>query len=700
MTDELNLFLSEAQKRFGLFNDEEPKDNPLYISVPGWESQDLRIDINDASKRSHDLLDPALFLSGIEREDQSELDKHLNQTVAEPPFVCMIVGQYGIGKTEFVVALCRRLLQGRDKPKPLPIKLVTCRHLMPSDRDKLNETDFATLLFSSTMSGLNIKADFISEILLPKIIAGEIYLILDGMDELFQDRYQHTWFLESLGRILNSGSDPSEGRRFRVVCTMREELLSMVSSRDAGNFKQLLKKYAGDHEFALYFLGLTFFQKAHILSYLRRRLNAGNEPRNLRELLEKVIDTQDSPFLHMLGRPLLLRLLADWAELTAAKMEDLKKFNAHPLYVLKLYIETATEDPQLRAAQNEIVSCHWDIEKIANKCFSMYEKRRVEMYPNDIIDIVTRIPEGLELKESEALASIHKCPFLSITYHSDSSDYDAAYEGGQPAPIKDIADHPGRASHSAVIYFSHKIFYEYFTATGMWEDKRLKDKDDLEFRGFDELVLNVDMRKFLKELVGNDWYDYTRLSYALNKKHWPQWKFKDVGGPDGFDLADPETYDHLENQRQTLLNLMTNPEEYTGSAEEQLKTVIHQFLDEEAKYHPRYLIFNYEAVTVYVWRQFTKTEGEEIDKRFNDALHRRCNSIVNGLREGNFSRELIKPWELLLHQTLDNAARLSLPWLDEYKDQNYGDSICQTVRDESVRARLEGVFSDIREMYS
>ena len=138
------------------------------------------------------------------------------------------------------------------------------------------------------------------------------------------------------------------------------------------------------------------------------------------------------------------------------------------------------------------------------------------------------------------------------------------------------------------------MFLEYFTAEGLARDVEEAQGPTDEFN---TLVLNVDMRKFLRFKIDaipefrskfeEPFHEVTRYSYGLdNPEEWPM-------GVEKFQGLKAE----LDRTRIALLDGMTYPEQPEREVEEQ----IDWFLGGQTKgRHPKYLMYCYESVAVYI----------------------------------------------------------------------------------------------------
>lgn len=624
--------IKEALRRF----DMEP--NSFFVGTPTRVSKDQRYHSSTSDSKLSPPLNPVTFLTRIFDEEED----FPNQLIARIPYFSFIVGQYGLGKTELVTQVCRFILKSNEYQDsgivPLPVTLASCRKYL---KDK--DMSFGEFLFNDILSPLNISFSEIENDLLSDIFDGRIILLLDGLDELIQLEGRsvelHKWFLSSLAEFIATARQFSNGEepKFKIVVSLREEYLAMVSSTDAKNFRETIYPHFPDGNINLYFLNLTFFDESRIYAYLLKRKKDNYKDYHLLEELAKNPD-----FKEIFHRPLLLRLLVDWLEYETADLnkliEKLQTYN-HPAYFIRFYIDTIVNDNKLRKTQDQILECYWDPTLIARRCLLMTEEGRQVMKLNDVRNIL--VPVTLahvdDLTDEQVLAGIHKCPFLKKEFKDKDQEI--------------------------LFRFSHKIFFEYFTVEGVWLDLQ-EGRAKNGFGAFDELVLSVDMRKFLKAFVGEKWYERTAIAYGLGEKDWIEWQYTEVSNGAPIDIKNQEELNRLNEQRKIMLDTMSEPEEEKAGIEK----TIHDFLSEEGRYHPRYLVPNYEAITVFIWNNIWSDIGKEYYSRFEKTLKERTDFIVKGLEKQDF--KLNKEWLLLLERIFDIGYRLRFPWIRKLVDEN------------------------------
>lgn len=654
----LDLFLEEAYRSFNLYSEKRRgKKNQFYLDVPVRLSRG-RMGSNDGhSSAAYELTNALIFLTGIETRDTTPFT---HQSIADAPSVSFVVGQYGLGKTELVFHVCHHMENSVERP--LPVNLGVCRAHVSLLNQKPTDTDMMELLFGRILdvTGLARDYQFVADSLLPEVRQGNVMLILDGLDELISNQVQHHNFFSGLMSLLAGEAGGGGGLPlFRVVISMRFEYLSSFSNKDATDLVHLvgLKSPAG-RPISTYFLVLDYLGDTRVNAYLHSRLKVENAFEKLKN---------HSSILDMLRRPLLLKIFCDMVEDKHEEFDriinDLKT-NANPSRLLGLFVKMASDDRSLNVDQENLTAFTWDSEKLADTSLQLYRNGESEMRISDIKTFLKPSKEGLtdedinKLSNDEVLKSIHKCPFLK--QESISADDDSAY----------------------VVRFAHRIFFEYFTAKAIaseLNDADVRATTEIERkRAFDELVLNVDMRKFLRGLVDREtWIEETAKSYGLhNKDEW-----EPCGGV---------LFKTLDEQRQILLNLMTEPEKYHEDA----KKAVRWFLNRQTSWlHPRYLIYNYEAVAVYLWYNRWQDETKQISTEFSDILWNRLLEIQQDLSLGE--AKLKKPKQLLLERILHIGQRLRYKWAEKFNEKDKQDPLLSVIDAEDIKNRIRAIFNDI-----
>src|SRR5262249_46959075 len=181
----------------------------------------------------------------------------------------------------------------------------------------------------------------------------------------------------------------------------------------------------------------------------------------------------------ILQRPLLLKIFCDWATMVPneSRAQDLVGLN-RPVRLIRSFLEDYVNEDlkdrhlDLPEYSSRLANYKWDLEKISSMALRLheecgglgYEFERARLY-----DCIT-IADGDRNVEDALRIMVHKCPFIIM-----------------------LDD-----KHCA---FSHRTFYEFFVASGVASEVEEETVGQESFGIFDELVLNVDMRKFLADLI-------------------------------------------------------------------------------------------------------------------------------------------------------------------------------------------------------
>ncbi len=620
------------------------------------------------------LVNPFTFLTG--------LGGYRGDEVAWRPFVAIVVGEYGYGKTSLMLRLvehCRNRGDPETDPRPLFINLARCGHLP----DDLGPESFRAFLFAQLGQGRWPT--------LEEIRAGDVLLHLDGLDELTSDARQHVQFFHGLLGMLRRGEDDDGAdAAYSVVVSMRLEYLTSVTRDDASELTALIRERAPG-PVNVYFLSLNALSDAQQRTYLEHRFAAHEE------LWGRI--SQHPALKTTLRRPLLLRIFSDLARDRPEVLDNPGAY-AHPAALVEKFVEVAAEDRLLTEHQRAFTPYLWDTDRLAQKSLQLYREWRSELTVDDLRAVLRPNPhaEGPvnaveNVDPEEVLMGVHKCPFLKR-------------DSGKP----DVPEASPGSDTRQVVRFSHRVFFEYFTARGMvprTEDGRVTDPDepargmdgwsagpggrhrdsDDRFFDFDELVLNVDMRKFLRWMMDRigpgAWYDRTRKSYALPPHDHGQWP-----GP-----PSAEMFRKLDCVRRNLLDLMTDPEEILDGREKEaaVEDDIEWFLRQEPGLHARYRIYNYEAVGVYVRRRRGKMRADAIADHFSEMLRRRLHEIFAG------TEKIASPNDLLVERILDVGQRLRLGWTKEF-ERRHGEELLLRIGDDDSpnRKRMRAVLEQVR----
>jgi len=683
-TSILDIFLHEAYKQFNVHWEEKEyeKDgkrglfqyNQYYIDVPVRLSRERMVSYDMPDGGSYELTNALIFLTG---NDSPYTVPFNNQAYADDPSVSFIVGQYGMGKTELVSQVCHHL-EGSDI-QPLPINLGLCHQQVGLiSKESPSGEEFATLLFGRILERVQAGPSFVKDELLPQIRQGGIMLLLDGLDELISTRVQHRNFFRGLRSFLKDGMGDEDELLSKVVVSMRLEYLSSFAP-SSGAFELVTDINPGgsrDPEIPVYFLVIDYLGDSHIDSYLSARLGSKSALKELKNY-GRVLD--------MLRRPLLLKLFCDLAGSKGLEfyriLNELKK-NENPARLIESIVENVSDNPDPKQNQESLTDFTWDNDLLAETSLEIYRSGRgPKMTVGDIKDFLKptqrpRDPEVIRnLEAGVVLKSIHKCPFLRHEKISATED----------------AEH--------VVHFAHRIFFEYFTARAIARELKFPNPEatNRRIRAFDELVLNVDMRKFLRGLIPEEvWFEETKKAYGLKDE--VEWERH----------YSAKHFNFLNHRRKILLMSMTDPESPPPGKKaddwfRDIKETVEWFLDEEEKclrseswLHPRYLIYNYEAVAVYLWYHRWEADTRKTSKRFEIILSQRLQKTMSEVRDSD--TRLQKPYELLLERILHIGQMLRYPWAKEFNDTVRQQELLSYIDsgDEDLVNRIEDIFKDIK----
>ena len=644
-----------SYKVFNLSEDGRGKLNNHYIPVPVTIS-DGCLPQRDPSQTLTKINNPFIFLTDKWYHGEP---LYTRQDVASQSSVAFIVGQYGLGKTELVHQVCQYLLTHEDAEPlvPLPINLALCRGEVGKLKKEMTRRDFARLLFSRILNETDLPVSFVEDKVLREIQEGRILLLLDGLDELISSPAQNQHFLSNLAKFLTSSTPGSQIEpRFRAAISMRLEYLSSVASQDASELSTTLNSVPKTTAtIRSHFLKLDFLDDSRVKAYFESRLK-------VKDVFPKVM--KNKRLMEMLRRPLLLRIFCDLAYLRGIRhvhlLLDSLKDNEHPSQLLKLFVDSVQTDEHVAHDQKNITSLTWDADELARRSVELYEAGKSEMGLEDVKKILKNTDpkapniQDQKLEPKQILDAIHKCPFLWK---------DVRLEGEVP---------------TVQVHFGHKIFFEYFVAKGI-----VLHKDDGDYSPWMNLVLNVDTRKFLKGMIEEcEWYERTKKSYAMEDADLNNWKYRDQ-----------IDFKELEKERRLFLDYMTDPEneKYMRDSDRSLAKAVNGFLDKEQWLHPRYRMYTYEAIALYIWFHRWDEHGTTISTRFSDVLERRLKEIHEGLvQKGSPVRPVL---ELLLERILHIGQRLRYSWAKEYVGKK--DELLTLIENASTKNRIEGIFSNL-----
>jgi hypothetical protein len=492
------------------------------------------------------------------------------RTALHPPYLAVLVAQYGMGKTSFVEQLCAFLVDaGRQA---VLVNLADSRQAWGSDTwiEGLNESNLLAFLFGHigrTTPDPKAFYEMLQTELLQDIYSGQVTLVLDSIDEMGLNRSHLLKFMEILVDLLVP-TNSAQPFRPRVLISVRSEYLGAFGIDDA---KSLIGAKLADL-LTVYFLQLSPFSESRIQSYLERRRK--------REIATQLVG---APALRdILIRPLFLRIFCDLPD--GLNTRDLKRLKS-PTLLIQSFIEKASE-----VARQQIRGpFQWDEDGLARVAAKLYNTGALDI----AIDTVrNELVSPRKIDVDQTWEAIHKCPFL-------------------------------RKSGEDRVRFSHRVFVEYFTAKELAAEG--DRKDDRHYNAFDTLVLDVDTRKFLRDMFGENWYTRTKHSYGFNDQHgWSRL-------PEDPEKA-AEVKKKLESIRRALLDYMTEPE--AAEPVEVRRNVLRLLeMDDEYGLHPCYRMYNYEAVGVYLWYNRRDEEDQKISSYFEDVLKQRLDDASKHLTD-------------------------------------------------------------------
>lgn len=648
----LEKLFEDAKRLFGLgAGGGRGRANTFYVEVPGRLSRGgLSLDRNHPLDRTDEtrietkiLLSPLNYLTGLKLGDNWWFDK----TARDGPSISIVVGEYGLGKTELLHCVAEALHEARVDTgvDVLPVSLSSARGLRTL-AESFEPRDFlCALLLHLT---INLTEPQLDEIF-ARIADGSLVLLLDALDELVSDETEHHAFMESLGR-LSSSLTPAVG--FHIILSMRLEHLNKVYR---GKLQRAGKRLevAADHSVAVDFLLLDFFSDAMVRDYVSYRL----EDPKIMELLPRSREFQD-----LLRRPLLARILCDLVPSDPRKrralLQDLQEVTSAAA-LLRLFTHRARIDPVLKSAQAEIrerlggpSELRWSHRKLSAVSLKAHLGGKSELdrqatlkilvaEPEEKVDAEQTVAAVRLLSDDDLWMTIYKCPFLNRAgSHLESAD-----------PALRVA-------------FTHRVFFEYFVTEGViLELKELWGSNNLAFHN---LVLNVDMHRFLRDLTilteakgdrpGGEklWYLETGRAYGLEKDCEREWS------KHGRLPKDRKKW--LDDIRRPLLDARSGLKD--SEDPKMLRGAVLKFLEEDdgsgLSLPPRYLIPNYEAVAVCLLKPWIGTE--DLHRRFADLLGRRLDKTVHLLLGDALEPDSREIYELLVERLLDVGLRCNYAW--------------------------------------
>jgi len=557
----------------------------------------------EAGQASYHLQDPLYFLTGLQG---AKLIDRMTSEIVAPPFLALVLGEYGTGKTELFRQLTRFIdvRGGSSGIHALPISLVRSRSQLEELTESCSEEKFLAILFSRLFEKPSWQDSVAQKETLGRLVErirdGQIFLLLDGLDELIFEHKYHSRFLRCLVDMLSgSTTQPGLELRVRTALSVRTEYLAAfeLELEHQSYLQRLLKRPTiRDTGLRMYSLELGVFGNAAIHSYLDARGRGEDFERFL--LHEAHLDE--------LRRPLLLKL---WCDAREKFGDDFSERDLTAAEVIDKYIESASE------AMRAVISAPttWDRRKIAEKCVELYGQGRT-LFRNDEVRFLLEVDR---IDVLPALQAIHKCPFLQRRTKRARKGRQGHVEEG--------------------VEFSHRAFLEFFTALGV--HLAIDEHDNV--NPFNELVLNVEMRKFLRYFMGDDLFKA---------------KARDAWGLEG-----PENGE-LEGLHEILLDFMTRP----GKLELAVIDKALKLLGEEG-IDPRYQTYAYEAVAIHLRANSWTKEYKGYIDRFKDLLETRIEETVTRLKpQRKWPANQEKSLLLLVERIARLGETFGFEWMEDY----------------------------------
>ncbi len=551
----------------------------------------------------------------------------------QEPWITFVVGQYGVGKTELIHQVGAEIINRGTADGCsvfiLPIALADCRIAFDEWRSTKSAGGATGMLLAHVLSPDPAEADEQMAWVRAASRAGELVIALDAVDELVSDAGAYRDFLTALASFVESLMGGAVDARLRIVVTSRIETLQSCGDADGQLAARFMKVNPVDVE--VYFMRLDLMGESEAADFLSLRL--ARKPTAFFECTQVI--EEEKEVLRMLQRPLLARIFCDLvleSDDSSALLQRLR-LAPGPATLVKIFVATALGDEILLSEQAEIQKATWDKDALADCTALLYLNSRQHFNMADIKSFMRlRAPLGEgEDEDSHYLSGLHKCPFLIVD------------------PRRKRAD------------FSHRIFLEYFTAQGLWRSQaKCRDGGKHEYPLFDELVLNVDMRKLLRGIVVDDsdnrpeaWYEATRRSYGLNEPE--SWEARDQ--PEG-----PLPLAELDSVRCAILEIMTEANDDMRGHH----TAIRRFFDLMRDwFHPRYAVFNYEGIAVYInLFKYAEKEARRIDTEFSGHLKAKLADAFDRLLAAH-DGDIDRPYELLAERIVSIALRLGYDWIWE-----------------------------------
>ncbi|MBA4066214.1 MAG: hypothetical protein C0501_21365 [Isosphaera sp.] len=635
--------------------------------------------------RAAKQLDPFILLTALQSEFTA--NHYEEQIRFRTPFIALLIGSFGTGKSEFVLRICdflRKFPAGEtSRPTPVPINLALCRSAAKrlSENEKRTPAGFAQLvlgpLFGDKKTVCAV-ADAVRD--------GRAFLLLDALDEVIDDPVEHASFFAGLRAFLFEKGKPGP---CRVLVTMREEYFHAVEQHS----HRLIDRAPDEHCYLVLdrlnppeghgplpvaLIEVDYFTDEQIKDYLRLSLG--------RQRGEEVFEEVKLHFVlfSSLHRPLLLRVFADLIRDHPEALASLSSPAGHPADLIGAYIESIDRDAHQRqtllnqaAHLAKATGRLWDFRKLARACMSLYSRGESALDRDAIAEVV-----GAADTESAHVDSVqmlvHKCSFL----------------------VHDLD----------TVRFAHRVFFEYFVARGVVDEmEELVDRgeraDDSE--AFNQYVLNSDMRKFLRRLV-----ETSETLKRANQASFHQLTKKSCGfeEPAGWPMgraAFVALRPQLERCQECLVDGMTAPDPQDESSSgrdpslaqtDDIAEQVRWFLGQDhGTFHPLYLVYCYHAVATYLKPRWLS--GIWVDDRWlfdnhlrvslDRALAQRCTPKTGEAWQ----------WQHLIERILFAAAWLRLRWVPGWLKEHPPREWFDAEWEPKSHGRLSRVLRDIREIF-
>lgn len=621
-----------------------------YIAVPA-EIVEIEIPQEDRTwhgketqkiEKSCQLQAPLSFLL---RENSNQAASYELQG-AHSPFIALVLGQYGTGKTELIRQLSD-LIRGRAQDtaiQALPVSLVRCRLRIELLTEDSNEDQFLDFLFGRFLKEsqdhpLSEQDKATLRDLADAIRKGDVFLLLDGLDELVFRPEHHMYFLRQLVRLLYpDSSETVEVPNFRIALSARIEYLASLDP-DHRLLRRLLRAHgAGEAAPRLYTVKLDVFDNSSIHDYLLDYPPLGDP------FFEFFL--QHEKQLGQLRRPLLLKLWCESGGLAAITCGEDLTTEITEGRVFEQYIQQASD------VMKDVMPAPatWDIERIAKKSVEIYSIKRTYFEKEEIPDLLspgdfTSQKNPGESLEEIALQAIHKCPFLQ-----------KRADGG--------------------VEFSHRSFLEFFTAKGVaWE---LTENGNP--HPFNELVLNVDMRKFLIHFLGED---------EFNARAYEAWGLNDSK------FIEHPYFSKLQSVHRELLSYMTQP----GKLDADVIRKAIKILQERAL-DPRYLLYAYEAVAIHLRYNIWKSEYQAYIIDFDKALKTRFHWTLEELGGPDpVANDREKNLLLLVERIVHLGENFGFDWMEELTESERFAAFSEHPEYSDCVLRIQEHLSSYREIW-